>query len=127
MPPVQDPRVAKVLAHITRDLTRRVTLVEAARVACLEPLYFSKRFHKTLGTPFALWSAHVRVEAAKKLLATPALSISAVAAAVGYQDITTFERAFRKCESISPSQYRRRLVSQSVEEDSKRRSEDKKR
>ena len=31
----------------------------------------------------------------------------AVALAVGYKDITTFERNFRRCEQLSPVEYRK--------------------
>jgi len=106
----QDHRVTKVIAYVTSNLTRRVTLVEAASVACLEPLYFSKRFRRVVGMTFVSWSTSIRVQSAKRLLEWPALSITAVANAVGYRDLTTFERAFRKREAICPREYRRLLA-----------------
>jgi transcriptional regulator GlxA family with amidase domain len=104
-----DHRIARAREYVMRDLTKRVTLIEAASVACLEPLYFSKRFRLAVGMTFVSWSASIRVAAAKKLLESPALSVSAIAAAVGYRDLTTFERAFKKVESICPREYRRCL------------------
>jgi transcriptional regulator GlxA family with amidase domain len=105
----RDRRVTRVLGYITRDLSQRVPLVLAAQVAGLEPRYFSKRFHKTMGLSFSAWNVRIRVEEAKRLLEIDDLSITAIAMAVGYRDVTTFERAFWRCEHLCPREYRRLL------------------
>ena len=104
----RDRRVARVLRYITQDLSRPITLPLAAEIAGLEAGYFSKRFHITIGIRFIEWNARVRTEEAKRLLEIDDLSITAVAACVGYGDVTTFARAFRRCEQLSPREYRRR-------------------
>ena len=53
----------------------------------------------------------VRIEQAKKLLNDDALSITDTGYAVGYTDLTHFERIFKKVSGITPSQYRRRTSS----------------
>ena len=90
-----------------KDLSRRLTLDDAASLAGLAPTYFSKCFHRRVGMTFAEWSAHIRVTKAKSLLRIADLSITAVALTVGYTDITTFERAFRRIEGRSPREYKR--------------------
>lgn len=102
----RDRRVARVLEFVKRDLTRRVSRAEAARAVCLEPAYFSKRFQKAVGIPFSTWSARIRIEVARSLLRSSDYRISEVAASVGYQDVTTFERNFRKHAGVSPRLYR---------------------
>ena len=104
-----DRRVVRVLLALAQDLTRRPTLIEAANIAGLAPTYFSKCFRKTVGVNFIEWSARLRVGEAKRLLTISDLSITAVAATVGYSDVTTFERVFRRIESICPREYRRLL------------------
>jgi transcriptional regulator GlxA family with amidase domain len=106
----RDHRVERVLRVVARDLTRRVTLPEAAVVACLEPFYFSKRFRKSVGLSFTDWNTLIRIAEAKRLLTVVDLSITKVAAAVGYKDLTTFERTFRRSSGECPREYRRRLV-----------------
>jgi AraC-like DNA-binding protein len=59
---------------------------------------------------FTQWNACVRVEEAKRLLVAIDLSITAVGASVGYEDVTTFERAFKRIEGICPRGYRRRIT-----------------
>jgi two-component system, response regulator YesN len=99
-----------VLHVLARDYSKRWTLTDAAQIAGLEATYFSKLFHQTTGRTFLEWSSKVRVEEAKRFLRASDLSITAVAASVGYSDLTTFERAFRRVEHVSPAQYRARLT-----------------
>jgi AraC-like DNA-binding protein len=103
-----DRRVLRVLEHVSRDLTRHPTLAQAAAIAGLERTYFCKHFQKTVGVNFCTWSRQIRVAAAKDLLANSDLSVTAIGMAVGYKDVTTFERNFRKCVSTSPRRYRRK-------------------
>jgi hypothetical protein len=37
------------------------------------------------------------------------LSITAVSASVGYDDVTTFERVFKRLEGVCPREHRRRI------------------
>ncbi len=104
-----DRRVARVLRYLTDDLTRRPTLSDVSRVAGLETTYFSKLFRAIVGIPYAEWSSRLRVHHARQLLVIADLSVTAIAAAVGYMDVTTFERTFRRVEGTSPREYRRLL------------------
>ena len=105
-----DRRVARVLLYVTQDLTRRATCAAAARVAGLERAYFSKRFASVMRVSFTEWNARIRVDEAKRLLLAIDLSITAVGASVGYDDVTTFERVFRRLEGMCPREHRRRIT-----------------
>jgi transcriptional regulator GlxA family with amidase domain len=109
-----DRRVARVLRHVMQDLTRRATCASAARVAGLERAYFSKLFRSVMSASFTEWNACVRVEEAKRLLRALDLSITAVGASVGYDDVTTFERVFKRVEGVSPREHRRRVAARST-------------
>jgi AraC-like DNA-binding protein len=91
-----DRRVNRVLRQITQDR--------------LERAYFSKRFHSVMKVSFTEWNARVRVEEAKLLLRSIDLSITAIGACVGYDDVTTFERVFKRLEGICPRAHRRRIT-----------------
>jgi transcriptional regulator GlxA family with amidase domain len=107
--PSTDRRICRVLLVLVHDLSRRTSLTEAATIAGLTPNYFSSCFRRSVGITFVEWSARLRVGEAKKLLGISDLSITAVAASVGYTDVTTFERAFRRIEGTCPRKYRRLL------------------
>jgi transcriptional regulator GlxA family with amidase domain len=104
-----DRRVTRVLRHVMQDLTRRATCASAARIAGLERAYFSKLFRNVMSVTFTEWNAYVRVDEAKRLLCELDLSITAVSASVGYDDVTTFERVFKRVEGVCPREHRRRI------------------
>jgi AraC-like DNA-binding protein len=58
---------------------------------------------------FTQWNASVRIKEAKRLLHELDLSITAVGASVGYDDVTTFERVFKRLEGVCPREHRRRI------------------
>jgi two-component system, response regulator YesN len=99
-------RVTRAIDLVMRDLTQRISRRDAARAANLEPAYFSKYFRKVMGVSFSSWTTLIRIEAARRLLESSDERICAVAAAVGYDDITTFERNFRKHTGKNPRSYR---------------------
>jgi transcriptional regulator GlxA family with amidase domain len=101
-----DRRICRVLVVLAQDLSHRTSLIQAAQIAGLTPNYFSSCFRKDVGITFVQWSARLRVSEAKKLLGITDLSITAVAATVGYADVTTFERVFRRIEGTCPRKYR---------------------
>ena len=101
-----DRRLSKLFTWATRNPTERRTLKMAAQVAGLESTYFSRYFREVTGTTFHRWDGSLRLARAKDLLLSSRLKISAIAEAVGYGDITTMERNFRKYEGISPSEWR---------------------
>jgi YesN/AraC family two-component response regulator len=69
----------------------------AAEIVGLERTYFSRFFRNAVGQTFFEWNQEIRMQRAKTLLRRKDRSITSVALAVGYRDLTTFERAFKRC------------------------------
>jgi transcriptional regulator GlxA family with amidase domain len=103
-----DPRLTRVFQHVARDLSKQSTLAEVASVAGLERTYFCKYFQWSVGVSYSEWSRSIRIAHAKELLVTSISTITRIASAVGYSDVTTFERNFRRSAGLSPRQYRQR-------------------
>lgn len=102
-----DRRLLRVIQYINQDLSKQPRLVDLAAIAGLERTYFCRLFHHTVGVTFSTWSRRIRAERAKALLETTDLPIKSIAISVGYADVTTFERNFRKCFECSPRQCRK--------------------
>jgi len=102
----EDPRLHRLLRHVKDNLSRPVSLAEAAHLVGLERTYFSRFFRCAVGCRFSDWSRGLRIEKAKILLRRRGPTIFSVAISVGYSDITTFERAFKKQTGFSPRVYR---------------------
>jgi transcriptional regulator GlxA family with amidase domain len=104
-----DPRLIAVAKFVEQSIgeCRRVSLAEAARVACLCPQRFSTLFRERVGICFSHWQSHFRTQQAKILLANKSwMQLGAVGRAVGYDDLSTFGRVFKRCERLAPHEFR---------------------
>jgi AraC family transcriptional regulator len=82
-------------------------LTTLANIVGLSPYHFARAFKQSTGLPPHRYQIMLRIERAKDLLANSPLSISDVAAAVGYDDQGQLARLFRIQVGVTPSQYRR--------------------
>ncbi|SDL89865.1 Transcriptional regulator GlxA family, contains an amidase domain and an AraC-type DNA-binding HTH domain [Modicisalibacter muralis] len=70
---------------------------------------FSRRFRAATGFSPIEFVQAIRVEEAKQILETDALSIEEVGAAVGYEDPASFRRVFKRNVGQSPAAYRKKF------------------
>ncbi len=96
------------LRYIREHYAEQITLEDAAKSVFLSPFYLSHTLKDELGITFIEYLTRVRMEEAKKLLASKALSLQAVAEAVGYDDASYFSKVFKKNAGITPNKYRTR-------------------
>lgn len=101
------PRLRKVKEYVEEHLDEQITLEGAARVATLQPSYFSTFFKRRVGESFTIWLNRQRISAAKALLTASDAPIERVAFQVGYVNTRTFQRNFRRFVGSSASEYRR--------------------
>lgn len=78
-----------------------------ARAVALSPRSFTRAFKKETGyTPFA-YITKTRMEKSRLLLRQDYMSITQIAASVGYSNPAKFSAAFRRWTGCSPSEWRR--------------------
>jgi AraC-like DNA-binding protein len=85
------------------------SLTKLAKIACLEPSYFIRRFRKEIGVSPMQYLYHVRMQRASELLTGTDKSVSEVGQESGFSDPTYFSARFREYFRVSPSHYRRQL------------------
>lgn len=100
-------RLSKVLAYCQANLAGKITLASAAEVAGLEYTYFSSFFHNSVGVRFGDWLRYLRVRKAQALIRESQCQISQVAVECGFNNVRTFQRAFKRVTGLTPRQYRR--------------------
>lgn len=100
-------RLRPLLWHLLNNLGQRLSSAQAAKIVSVERKYFSKFFRRETGFNFAWWNREMRIRLATQLLHQKGCNIDSVALAVGYVDLTTFARAFKKCNGVAPQVYRR--------------------
>jgi len=84
----------------------RLTLEEAAKIACLEPHHFSKIFHKFVGESFKGWRRQLRISWAVLLIQRGTYSVDEVIRLSGYRDRRAFERAVKALTGVTPGRIR---------------------
>lgn len=100
------PAMRRVLSAIHSDVVRRWTLRDLAEVACMSRSTFAAHFERITGdTPIAYLTRWRMILAADRL-ATSDLSLTAVAASVGYDSESAFGNAFKRVMKSTPHQYR---------------------
>jgi YesN/AraC family two-component response regulator len=82
-----------------------VTLSDLAYILGLERTYCCKVFQQFTGISFSRWIRGIRIAHAQHLLDVGKYMVTDVAHPVGYGDITTFERNFRKEAGTCPTDY----------------------
>ncbi len=81
----------------------------AARTG-LKPRTFARRFRSATEYQPMDYVHAIRIEEAKQLLETSAISVEEVSHAVGYQDPTSFRRLFKRKGGLTPAAYRRKFA-----------------
>lgn len=100
------PRLRKVSQYVEAHLCERLTVQDAARVACCEYKYFSAYFRAKVNICFTDWVRLVRVVEATRLLRAGDLTVYQTARQVGFRNVRALERAFRCFCSCTPADYR---------------------
>ncbi len=90
------PRLNRLRQYVEQSYSEPISLEKAADVTALEKSYFSSYFHAKIGITFTEWLCQVRIEKAIELVRASDLSITEIVYEVGFSDLRTFGRAFKK-------------------------------
>src|SRR5262249_7337559 len=82
------------------------SLEAASERAGVSKNHLSFEFSRETGETFTEYVARVRVDEAKRLLATTQLHVYEVAMRVGYPSVEHFSRVFKKLTGISPVKFK---------------------
>lgn len=104
---LRDPLVGRALQLIHGEPSREWTLDSLARAAGLSRSVLAERFVRLVGQPPMSYLARWRMQLAAHALREPSVSISAIAADVGYQSEAAFNRAFKKIVGTPPGSWRK--------------------
>ena len=99
--------VEQICAYLSANYQQKFSLTEVAAKFYLSPYYLSRLFRRVTGQSIVDYINNRRIEAARKLLETTELSISAVAEQTGFASAAHFRRVFREVMGTGPLQYRK--------------------
>lgn len=106
---VMDPRVEKVQALVYRNYADRLSLAKAGHCAGVGVHTFSRLFRRVTGSTYTDFLISVRVARACELLSKSDTPVSSICYLVGFNNISNFNRHFRRLKNMTPSEYRSRM------------------
>lgn len=101
-----DPRVARAALEVIEKPGLPHTVGSLADRAGMSRASFAAHFARAMGSGPMEFVQAVRLRAAARLLEMTELPLKVIAAAVGYQDPSSFSRAFRSVHGMDPTAYR---------------------
>ncbi|TGA97364.1 AraC family transcriptional regulator [Sporolactobacillus shoreae] len=98
-----------VCSFIKQHYMEPITLEQVCGMSGMSQSAFTMNFKKVTGTSFIDYRNKVRIQAAKELLESTAYTIIIVAQRVGFEDLSNFDRTFKRIEGVSPLSYRKTI------------------
>jgi AraC-like DNA-binding protein len=104
-------RMQAVMNFTLNSLSDQIKLEEVAALANMSTNAFCRYFKQRTNKSYFQFLIEIRVEHASTLLTNKVdLSISEVAESSGFQNLSNFNRRFKKEKGVTPSQFRRENV-----------------
>lgn len=101
-----DEMLDEISQDIRREPSRRWTVAELAERSALSRAQFTRRFTAYVGLPPARYMINARIDRARQLLAETTMSVTQIAATLGYPDVASFSRQYRHITGQSPRDVR---------------------
>jgi len=99
-------RIAQVVDHVTKHFYEAFTVAQAATMANMTEITFSRNFNSVTGHSFVEFLNRIRIGQACAMLYASDTQITSIAQEVGYKNLANFNRHFLKVKGMTPSEYR---------------------
>ncbi len=105
-----DKEILAAQDFMEKSFSSKIYIDDIAENAGISPRHFKRRFKKaTNETPIA-YIQHLRIEKAKEMLEKSNETINEITWKIGYEDINSFRRLFKKNTGMSPKDYRKKFA-----------------
>jgi len=99
-------RIATVVDHIVEDFCEGLTLGQAAEMAGMTEITFSRNFQAVTGHSFVEFLTRIRIGEACGMLYASDDQIITISQNAGFKNLANFNRHFLKMKGMTPSEYR---------------------
>ncbi len=99
-------RISEALRRIESEAHDQLTLRDLARGVAMSPYHFLRTFRTIVGTTPHQFLLYTRLRRAATRLRSSDDSVSAIAWDAGFNDLSTFNRRFRRMVGVNPGAYR---------------------
>ncbi|MFA6677646.1 MAG: AraC family transcriptional regulator [Bacteroidales bacterium] len=99
-------RTNTVKNYISKHYNENITLTELAEIVCMNPVSFSRFFKLRTGKTLSDYIIDVRLGVASRVLVDTTKNISEVCFECGFNNLSNFNRIFKKKKGMTPKQFR---------------------
>jgi AraC-like DNA-binding protein len=99
-------RIEKVLEHLNQNFHKNVTLDEVSKLVNMTPASFSRFFKQRTGISFIDSLLELRLGHSSRQLIDTTHSIAEIAYNCGFNNISNFNRLFKKKKGCTPKEFR---------------------
>ena len=103
-----EDRLHRVLSYIYDNLGEDLDLDTLADIACMSRYHWHRVFRAMTGETSADVIRRLRLSKAANSLLQEDTSVREIAASLGYKNLASFSRAFKKAHGVSPNEFRER-------------------
>jgi len=103
---ITDAEVATAVEFLRANFTRPLRVDDVAQASGLSLSTLKSRFKSVIGRPVHAELQRLRIDEARRLLATTDIPVKKVALLCGFTDVSHFTTAFRRDAGMPPGQYR---------------------
>ena len=104
---IREERMKTMLQFIHHNLEGELKVIDIARAANVSESECLRSFRRLTGVPPMKYVQQLRMQKASEMLRNTDLSVSDIAAACGFGDLSYFTRVFRNNCKMTPSAYRK--------------------
>lgn len=98
--------VREAVAYIEEHYRENLSIPQIAKAVSVNPVYLNKLFKLSTGKTISEYLNYYRIEASKSLLLGPDATVASVSAGLGYNDVRSFIRFFKKFTGVTPKDFR---------------------
>ena len=103
-------KIKRVLSYIRENYQRSISIEEIAGVCYYSKSHFMKFFKESMGMGFIQYLNDYRLSVASQMLLATGTSVLEIAEKTGFENLSYFNRMFKKKYGVSPGQFRRQSV-----------------
>ena len=99
-------RIADVVDHIVKEFSESFSVGQAAEMAGMTEITFSRNFQAVTGHSFVDFLNRIRIGEACAMLYASDDQITSISQIAGFKNLANFNRHFLKVKGMTPSEYR---------------------